>query len=126
VAPEGPEPSSDRPGDKNSPESEVLPSSDVSKVGAPTDVQAADVAPKSGSVNLDAVAPADRLTAQEYDRLPEVLNSLEVARILAVNRQQVSRWAAEGKLPGAQIGRTWRFSKSTIERIVAGGWKPDE
>lgn len=114
MAPDGPEPASERAGARSSPQSEMLPSDDVPKVEATTDVQPIDG------------APADRLTAEEYDRLPEVLNSLEVARILAVPRQQVSRWAAEGKLPGAQIGRTWRFSKSTIERIVAGGWKPDE
>ncbi len=70
--------------------------------------------------------PSGRLTAAEYDQLPEILNSLEVARILHVPRQQVSRLAAEGKLPGARIGRTWRFSKSAIERMVAGGWLPDE
>lgn len=69
--------------------------------------------------------PSERLTAAEYDQLPEILNSLEVARILHTPRAQVSRLAAEGKLPGGRIGRTWRFSKSAIERMVAGGWSPD-
>ncbi|WP_066466143.1 helix-turn-helix domain-containing protein [Sanguibacter suarezii] len=62
-----------------------------------------------------------RLTAAEYDVLPEILTSGEVARILQVHRAQVARWASEGVLPGGRIGRTWRFSKSVIERLVAGG-----
>lgn len=70
--------------------------------------------------------PSQRLTAAEYDALPEILNSDEVARILQVQRAQVARWAAEGLLPGGRIGRTWRFSKSVIERLVAGGWARNE
>lgn len=76
-------------------------------------------APGGGVTAQGARTP--RLTAAEYDVLPEILTSGEVARILQVQRSQVARWASEGVLPGGRIGRTWRFSKSVIERLVAGG-----
>ena len=58
------------------------------------------------------------LTREEYDALPEVLTADEVARILDTTGVQVRLWAAEGHLPGLQLGRMWRFSKKRIERFI--------
>jgi excisionase family DNA binding protein len=60
----------------------------------------------------------------EYDHLPEVLTSVEVARILDSTEVQVCRWAAQGRVPGIQIGRMWRFSKTSIEQLISGGNLP--
>jgi len=57
-------------------------------------------------------------TREEYDSLPEVLTADEVARILDTTGVQVRLWAADGYLPGLQLGRMWRFSKTRIERFI--------
>ncbi|MFJ6419173.1 helix-turn-helix domain-containing protein [Paeniglutamicibacter sp. NPDC091659] len=59
-----------------------------------------------------------RITAAEYDQLPELVNAEEVARMLDSNAVQVTRWAADGVIPGRKIGRTWFFSKSALEALV--------
>ncbi len=58
------------------------------------------------------------LTREEYDALPEVLTAEEVAAILGTTGVQVRLWAADGTLPGVQISRLWRFSKSRLERFI--------
>lgn len=57
-------------------------------------------------------------TREEYDALPEVLTAEDVARILDTTDVQVRLWAADGHLPGLQLGRMWRFSKTRIERFI--------
>lgn len=70
--------------------------------------------------------PQARLTADEYRALPEILTPAEAARMLSVARKQPVRWAASGRIPGAKIGGTWRFSKSTLERLVDEGNLPGQ
>lgn len=60
------------------------------------------------------------LTRQQYDALPEVLTVSEVAVILDTTVVTVRSWAEEGELPGVLIGRVWRFSKTVLERYIAG------
>ena len=59
-----------------------------------------------------------RLTAAEYDALPPVLTADQVAAILDTTPARVTRWAAAGKIPGVQIGRQWRFSKTRLEDFL--------
>ncbi len=44
----------------------------------------------------------------------EVLTIDELANYLKLKRQTIYRWAQKGKLPGAKIGKEWRFRKSLI------------
>jgi excisionase family DNA binding protein len=64
------------------------------------------------------------LTREEYDALPEVLTADEAARILDTTGVQVRLWAAEGRVPGMQIGRMWRFSKKQLERFIEEDGQP--
>jgi excisionase family DNA binding protein len=63
----------------------------------------------------------DPYTAEEYAALPEVLTLAEAARVLSISQGQLRRWAVAGTVPAVQIGRTWRFSKSRLERFIAEG-----
>lgn len=47
-----------------------------------------------------------------------VLTVSEVADWLRVHPQTVYRWAHEGKLPGFQLGGTWRFASDIIDRWI--------
>jgi excisionase family DNA binding protein len=57
-------------------------------------------------------------TASEYAALPEVLNSEQVARIFEVSPALINRWAKSGKIPGRQVGRQWKFSKTRLEEFL--------
>ncbi|HZN58978.1 MAG TPA: helix-turn-helix domain-containing protein [Planctomycetota bacterium] len=46
----------------------------------------------------------------------EVLTIEELASFLKLKRQTIYRWAQVGKLPGAKIGKEWRFRRSVIEK----------
>ena len=59
-----------------------------------------------------------RLTAAEYDALPEILTAEQAAAILDTNAARVSKWAKDGTIPGTKIGRTWRFSKTRLEEFM--------
>ncbi len=56
----------------------------------------------------------------EYDALPEVLTTAQVARLLDVSELQIRTWVAEDLLPVTRIGRALRFSKTRIAAWVAG------
>lgn len=65
-------------------------------------------------------------TAAEYDELPEILTSDQVARVVSASPAQVRRWASEGVIPGRQFGTRWRFSKTVIEQLIREGTPPDQ
>ncbi len=67
-----------------------------------------------------------RFTAEDYDALPEVLTADQVALVLSCTPVQARRWAAQGVIPGRQIGTRWRFSKSQIEALIREGTSPGE
>jgi len=52
----------------------------------------------------------------------EVITPTQVAALLQIHVKTVYRLARQGVLPGRQIGRRWRFSKSEILGLVSGGW----
>ncbi len=45
-----------------------------------------------------------------------VMNVEEVAIYLRVAPATIYRLAQQGKIPGAKVGRSWRFSRETIDR----------
>jgi excisionase family DNA binding protein len=55
----------------------------------------------------------------------EMLTIGDVARYLKLKPQTIYRWVQDGKLPGAKIGKAWRFRRSSIERWVDTYMKGD-
>jgi len=45
----------------------------------------------------------------------EVLTIDDLAAYLKLRRQTLYRWAQKGKIPGAKIGKEWRFRRSVVE-----------
>ena len=53
---------------------------------------------------------------------PEVMDIQEAAGFLGVNDEVLRRWARDGRVPAAKLGREWRFSRrQLIEFLEAGG-----
>ena len=48
----------------------------------------------------------------------QMMTVKEVAGFLRLKEPTVCRLASEGKLPGVKIGKSWRFNKATLERMV--------
>lgn len=46
----------------------------------------------------------------------EIMTVEEVAKYLRLKPQTIYRWAQEGKIPAAKLGKEWRFRKSIIDR----------
>ncbi len=49
------------------------------------------------------------------------LSADEVARYLSVEKDLISEWAENGKLPGSREGQNWRFEKEKVDEWVASG-----
>ena len=48
----------------------------------------------------------------------EILTLEEVARYLRLKPQTIYKWAQEGRIPAAKLGKEWRFRMSVIDRWV--------
>lgn len=48
----------------------------------------------------------------------ELLTTAEVADLLRVTRQTLTRWRKDGKLPAVKIGRLVRFKRSDVEALL--------
>lgn len=55
-------------------------------------------------------------TSSPQTAVPPMMNVEEVADYLRVAPATIYRLAQQGKIPGAKVGRSWRFSKGTIDR----------
>jgi excisionase family DNA binding protein len=55
---------------------------------------------------------------RENGRLPasDILTLEEVASYLRLTPQTIYKWAQEKRIPGAKLGKEWRFRKSIIDR----------
>lgn len=51
---------------------------------------------------------------------PPVMTTDQVAKYLGMSDQKVLKLAATGDLPGAKLGREWRFLRSEIDRLLKG------
>ena len=57
----------------------------------------------------------------------EVITPAEVAELLQIHVKTVYRLVRQGVLPGRQIGRRWRFSRTEILALVSNHWQaPDD
>lgn len=50
----------------------------------------------------------------------EIMTVKEVADFLRLKEATVCRLASEGKLPGVKVGKSWRFDRAALERLVSG------
>lgn len=56
------------------------------------------------------------LTPEEWDELPPVLTTEQVARVFGVRPDRVLQWVKDGSLPALTFGRYRRFSKERLVR----------
>jgi excisionase family DNA binding protein len=50
------------------------------------------------------------------DSMGPLLTVDEVAELLRTSRATVYNLARQGRIPGAQIGKSWRFNRKAIEK----------
>ena len=55
---------------------------------------------------------------QEATPLPLVFTAQEAAEYLRFSESTILRLAGQGFIPGAKIGRQWRFSRETILNLL--------
>jgi len=48
----------------------------------------------------------------------EIMTIEEVAEYLKVKPQTAYKWAQEGQIPGAKLGKEWRFRKSILDEWI--------
>jgi len=48
----------------------------------------------------------------------QIMTVKEVADFLRLKEATVCRLASEGKLPGVKVGKSWRFDRAALERLV--------
>lgn len=48
----------------------------------------------------------------------EIMTLEEVAAYLRLTPQTIYKWAQEGKIPAAKLGKEWRFRRSILDRWV--------
>ncbi len=50
--------------------------------------------------------------------LDEMMTIEQVAKYLKLKPQTVYKWAQEGRIPGAKIGKEWRFRKRILDEWI--------
>jgi excisionase family DNA binding protein len=65
---------------------------------------------------------------KENGRSPvnDILTLEEVASYLRLTPQTIYKWAQEKRIPGAKLGKEWRFRKSIIDRWLDDQILPDD
>ena len=48
----------------------------------------------------------------------EIMTVAEVAKYLKLKPQTIYKWAQDGRIPAAKLGREWRFKRSIIDRWI--------
>ena len=48
----------------------------------------------------------------------EIMTVEDVARYLKLKPQTVYKWAQEGQIPGAKLGKEWRFRRRIIDEWI--------
>ena len=59
-----------------------------------------------------------KVYASQREQLPVVFTSKEAAEYLRFSETTILRLANRGLIPGAKIGRQWRFTKETILNLL--------
>jgi excisionase family DNA binding protein len=50
----------------------------------------------------------------------QIMTVKDVANFLRMKEATVCRLSSEGKLPGVKVGKSWRFDRAAVERLVTG------
>ncbi len=50
----------------------------------------------------------------------QIITAREVAAFLRLKAATVCRLASEGKIPGVKVGKSWRFDRGALERLMTG------
>jgi len=53
--------------------------------------------------------------------LAQIMTTKEMAKYLKLHQITICKLSKEGKIPGIQIGRVWRFDKERIDDWIAKG-----
>ena len=48
----------------------------------------------------------------------EIMTVEDVAKYLKLKPQTVYKWAQEGQIPGAKLGKEWRFRRSLLDEWI--------
>lgn len=48
----------------------------------------------------------------------EIMTVEEVAKLLKLKPQTVYKWAQEGQIPAAKLGKEWRFRRSILDEWI--------
>jgi excisionase family DNA binding protein len=72
-----------------------------------------------GSVGSDAFY-GKALAMNRVLHFPDVLTVEDAARYLRISKDALRRLAAQGKIPGRQIDRQWRFLKAALDDWLRG------
>ena len=51
--------------------------------------------------------------------MAQIMTTREVARYLKLHEITSGKYAKEGKIPATKIGRSWRFTKDSIDDLIA-------
>ena len=52
--------------------------------------------------------------------MAKILTTKEISKFLKLHELTIRKYAAQGEIPGVQIGRVWRFDKDVIDRWING------
>jgi len=53
--------------------------------------------------------------------LAQIMTTKEMAKYLRLHQITICKLSREGKIPGIQVGRVWRFGKEVIDEWIARG-----
>jgi excisionase family DNA binding protein len=53
--------------------------------------------------------------------MAQIMTTKEIAKYLRLHEITICKLSKEGKIPGIQIGRVWRFDKEVIDEWIARG-----
>ena len=68
---------------------------------------------------LEKLMPVLTNTAKRDEN--DMLSSKEVQELLGIKPSTFYKWHNEGRIKGGiQVGKTWRFKRSDIERLING------
>ncbi|MFO7739075.1 MAG: helix-turn-helix domain-containing protein [Desulfatiglandaceae bacterium] len=53
--------------------------------------------------------------------MAQIMTTKEIAKYLKLHEITICKLSKEGKIPGIQIGRVWRFDKEIIDEWISQG-----
>jgi excisionase family DNA binding protein len=58
------------------------------------------------------------VVSEDAEPQPDILTVAEAAKLLRMSEEIVRQLAREGKIPAGKVGRSWRFSRRALLRLV--------